>query len=206
MTMTIDPNQQRFAPLNIDHMSSYSNHPQFTNPWASSSQAGAPPQNGGQGLYVASHNTNPPPPAGLPHLNLNGLAKHPHHPSRAASNASLAPYGSMPVTTAPAGSPHMADIYGQHNLPSMNQDPSSMNRLQQHPTSSAAYGDPSYTTAASPVNAPYAASPTPYDHLGYAPAPIRGAFALAPDPEQTRRYSQQSVLLCHCAAQIHCRD
>lgn len=190
--MTIDPNQQRFGSLNLDHMSSYSGHPQFSNPWVSSSQPGAAQhQTGSQGMYVASHNTNPA-PGSLPHLTLNGLSKHPQHPSRAppGGNASLAPYGAMPVTTAPAGSPHMADIYGQQNLPSMTQDPSSINRLQ-HPTSSAAYGDPSYTTSASPVNAPYAASPTPYDQLGYAPAPMRGAFALAPDPEQARRYSQQ---------------
>lgn len=191
MTMTIDPNQQRFGSLNLDHMSSYSNHPQFTNPWVSSSQA--PSQSASQAMYVASHNTNPA-PGGLPHLNLNGLSKHPQHASRAgpAGNASLAPYGAMPVTTAPAGSPHMADIYGQQNLPSMTQDPSSINRLQ-HPTSSAAYGDPSYTTSASPVGGSYAPSPTPYDQLGYAPAPMRGGFALAPDPEQARRYSQQSI-------------
>jgi len=191
MTMTIDPNQQRFGSLNLDHMSSYSNHPQFTNPWVSSSQA--PSQSASQAMYVASHNTNPA-PGGLPHLNLNGLSKHPQHASRAgpAGNASLAPYGAMPVTTAPAGSPHMADIYGQQNLPSMTQDPSSINRLQ-HPTSSAAYGDPSYTTSASPVGGSYAPSPTPYDQLGYAPAPMRGGFALAPDPEQARRYSQQLV-------------
>lgn len=197
MTMTIDANQQRFAPLNLDHMSSYSNHPQFTNPWAPSSQGGAASQGGSQGMYVGGHDGNPTPGV-LPHLNLNGLAKHPQPGSRAStsSSASLASYGSMPVTSASAGSPLMADIYGQQNLPSIPQDPSSLNRLQhqhQHPTSSAAYGDPAYTTSASPVNAPYVASPTPYDHLGYAPAPLRGAFALAPDAEHARRFSHKSV-------------
>ncbi|KAK7970805.1 hypothetical protein PG988_009878 [Apiospora saccharicola] len=75
----------------------------------------------------------------------------------------------------------------------MPQDLLSLNRMQ---TTSAAYGEPSYATAtsASPVHATYAASPSPYDGgiSGYAPAPIRSTFALAPESD-TRRYSQSSV-------------
>jgi hypothetical protein len=80
---------------------------------------------------------------------------------------------------------------GSQDLLSMPQDLMSLNRMQ---TSSAAYGDPAYTTAASPVHATYAASPTPYDGLGYAPAPMRQTFALAPEADpHARRYSQPSV-------------
>src|SRR4051812_12510869 len=40
MTMTMGANQQRFGgPLAFDSMSSYSHHPQFTDPWATSSSA-----------------------------------------------------------------------------------------------------------------------------------------------------------------------
>jgi uncharacterized Zn-finger protein len=75
----------------------------------------------------------------------------------------------------------------------MPQDLLSLNRMQ---TTSAAYGEPSYATAtsASPVHATYAASPSTYDAgmSGYAPAPMRSTFALAPEADN-RRYSQSSV-------------
>ncbi|KAK8081984.1 hypothetical protein PG996_000765 [Apiospora saccharicola] len=180
MTMTLD-NQQRFgAALNFDHMSSYSNPPHFTNPWASAS----PPQHGGQGMYTQ----------GLHSLGgLDSLSK--QHAARPNPNtsSSMAPYGSIPVTASSAGSTLMADVYGQQDLLNMPQDLLSLNRMQ---TTSAAYGEPSYATAtsASPVHATYAASPSPYDGgiSGYAPAPIRSTFALAPESD-TRRYSQSSV-------------
>lgn len=167
--MTIDANQQRFGSLNLDHhhaMSSYSSQPHFTNPWVSSSAPQA-----SHGLYVGSQGgltSNP--------LSLDRHSTQQQPPSRAStsSNASMASYGSIPVTAASA-------------------DLLSLNRMQ-HQTSSAAYGDASYTTAASPVHATYAASPTPYDGLGYAPAPMRQTFALAPEADpHTRRYSQPGL-------------
>lgn len=185
--MTLDANQHRFGSLNFDHMSSYSSHPHFTNPWVSSStSAGTGPQSGNQNLYVGSQDS-----AVLPHLNLGALPKHPHHSSRTSSNASMASYASLPATTATAGSPPMADVYRQQDLLPMSQDLLNLSRLQ-HPTSSAAYDTSAYTTTASPVNPTYAASSTPYDQMGYAPAQMRGAFALAPE-DSSRRYSQQSV-------------
>lgn len=172
--MTIDANQQRFGHLNFDHMSSYSNQPQFTNPWVSSSStaAGPAPPTSSHAHFVSNHDT---PAHVLPHLNLSGLSKHPQHGVRGTStgsSTSMASYGSIPVTAASA-------------------DLLSINRLQ-HPTSSAAYGDTSYTTA-SPVSATYAPSPTPYDQLGYAAAPVRSTFALGPEADHSRRYSQPGM-------------
>lgn len=202
MTMTIDHhNQHRFGPLAFDHMSSYSGHPPFTSPWASSStQAG--PQSGSQpqhNLYVGSNQDT----SGLPHLNISALPKHPqhshhhHHPAtqhgnRTSGNTSMAPYGSIPVTAGPAGSTPMAGVYRQPDLLPMPQDLLNLNRLQ-HPTTSAAYDTAAYTTAATPANTTYpTTSPSPYDQLGYTPAPMRGSFPLAPE-DSSRRYSQQSV-------------
>lgn len=190
MTMTIDHNQQRFGPLHFEHMSSYSGHPNFTNPWAASSSAGGPgpgPQSGSQqSLYINNQDS-----AGLPHLNLGALPKHPQHSSRTGSSASMASYGPLPVTAASAGSPPMAGVYRQQDLLPMPQDLLGVNRLQ-HPTTSAAYDASAYTSAASPVNPTYAASPSPYDQLGYAQGPMRGPFALGHE-DSSRRYSQQSV-------------
>ncbi len=182
MTMTVDANQQRFGPLNFDNMS-YSNQPHFTTPWSSSSAG----QGGSHGMYVGNQNNNV-----LPHLNLNGLAKPPPPAPRTTPSSTMASYGSVPVTAASAGSSLAVDAFGQRDLLTMPQDLLSLNRLQHHPTSSG-YDTAAYTTAASasPVNATYATSPTPYQ-LGYAPAPIRGAFAM-PEPDHSRRYSQQSV-------------
>ncbi|KAK0656831.1 hypothetical protein B0T16DRAFT_452344 [Cercophora newfieldiana] len=185
MTMTLDANQHRFGSLNFDHMSSYSSHPHFTNPWASSSAAGT--QGGSQNLYVSSQDSTV-----LPHLSLNALPKHTQHSSRTGSSASMASYAPLPATAASAGSPPMADVYRQQDLLPMSQDLLGLSRLQHHPTSSAAYDTSAYTTTASPVNPTYAASPTSYDQMGYAPAPMRGTFAMAPE-DSSRRYSQQSV-------------
>ncbi|KAK0613028.1 hypothetical protein B0T17DRAFT_593246 [Bombardia bombarda] len=188
MTMTIDANQHRFGPLNFDHMSSYSSHGHFTNPWVSSSSSGQTTQGGSQNLYVNSHHDT----SSLPHLNINSLPKHQQqHGSRTSSSPSMASYASLPVTSSSAGSSPMADVYRQQDLHSMPQGLLSLNRMQ-HPTTTAAYDTSAYTTSASPVNATYASSPTQYDQLGYAQAPMRGAFAMAPDVN-ARRYSQQSV-------------
>ena len=182
MTLTLD-NQSRLGALNFDHMSSYSNPPHFTNPWASGSSG----QHGSQGMYSQGVGAS-----------LNGIdsvtKQHAAGRPGAGPSASMAPYSSIPVTAASsAGSTLMADVYEQQDLLNMPQDLLSLNRMQ---TTSAAYGEqPSYATAtaASPVHGTYAASPSPYDSMnGYAPAPMRSTFALAPDAD-SRRYSQSSI-------------
>ncbi|KAI0879351.1 hypothetical protein GGS24DRAFT_486573 [Hypoxylon argillaceum] len=180
MTMTLD-NQSRHGALNFGHMSSYSNSPHFTNPWGS----GPASQHGHHGMYSQ----------GGISTNLSALdSMTKHHPANrpsANTSVSMAPYGSIPVTSSAAGSTLMADVYEQQNLLNMPQDLLSLNRMQ---TTSAAYGEPSYATATpSPVHATYSASPSSYDSVsGYAPAPMRSTFALAPEPDN-RRYSQSSV-------------
>ena len=86
MTMTLDT-QSRLGALHFDHMSSYSNAPHFTNPWASAS---GPPPHAGQAMY----------PQGLPPNlgNLDSLSK--HQPPRAGPTSSSMGYGSIPVTSA----------------------------------------------------------------------------------------------------------
>ncbi len=191
MTIAIDTNQQRFS-LNLDHMSPYTatSQAQFSNPWVTSSPAA--PQTGSHGLYVGSQGGLNPNP-----LSLDSL-KHTQQQQAvprtgSSSSSSMASYGSIPVTAASAGSPlRMADnVYaGRRDLLSLPQDLLSLNRLPQH-TSSPAY-DTSYVTATSPIHSTYAQSSAPYDQLGYAPAPIRSTFAMAPEHD-TRRYSQSSV-------------
>lgn len=104
----------------------------------------------------------------------------------------MAPYGSLPVTAGSATSAPISGVYRQHEMLSMPQDAFSLNRLQQ-PASSAAYDASAYTSSASPVNASYpSASASTYEQLGYAPAQIRGTFAIGQE-DSSRRYSQQSV-------------
>jgi len=105
----------------------------------------------------------------------SGLGLERSHTARTStsSNASsLGSYGQIPVTAA------SADIL-------------SINRMAA--TSAPAYGDAPYATAASPVNGSYTASPTPYETMGYAPAPMRSTFALAPEPEHSRRFSHSGL-------------
>ncbi|KAL0781652.1 hypothetical protein CaCOL14_002987 [Colletotrichum acutatum] len=183
MTMTLD-SQQRFGPLNtFDHMSSYahssSSSPQFSNPWANTSSPQAP-----QGLYAPHHG----------HSLNSGLGLDRSHTARTStsSNASsLGSYGQIPVTAASAGSLPMADPLPRSDLLTLPQDILSINRMAA--TSAPAYGDAPYATAASPVNATYTASPTPYETMGYAPAPMRSTFALAPEPEHSRRFSHSGI-------------
>ncbi|AEO65466.1 uncharacterized protein THITE_2112492 [Thermothielavioides terrestris NRRL 8126] len=186
-------------------MPAYSSQPHFTDPWTSSSSPTGPaPQGGSQphALYTGNQDSS-----GLPHLNLSPLprqppsAQHPHHhhPQHAqhagstGGSTSMAPYGSLPVTAASAGSAPMAGVYRQQDLLSIPPDPFSLNRLQP-PSTSAAYDASAYTSSSSPVSATYATtSASPYDQLGYAPAPLRGtAFALGQE-DGSRRYSQQSL-------------
>jgi hypothetical protein len=183
MTMTLD-NQSRLGALHFGHMSSYSNSPHFTNPWASGS-AGQHGHHGHHGMYSQSG-------IGTNLGALDSMAK--HHPANrpsANTSASMAPYGSIPVTSSAAGSTLMADMYEQQDLLNMPQDLLNLNRMQ---TTSAAYGEPSYATATpSPVHATYSASPSSYDSVsGYAPAPMRSTFALAPEAD-SRRYSQSGI-------------
>ncbi|CVK89364.1 related to krueppel protein [Fusarium fujikuroi] len=86
----------------------------------------------------------------------------------------------------------MASYGGGMPVPNTSADLLSINRMQ---TTSAAYGDPTYTTSASPVNHQFApTSAAPYDTLGYAPAPVRPPpFGLAPADDHARRYSQHSI-------------
>ncbi|KAL3306242.1 krueppel protein [Colletotrichum asianum] len=164
MTMTLD-SQQRFGPLNtFDHMSSYATS--STSPQFSNPWANtsSSPQ-APNGLYAVGNG----------HGLGSGLSLDRSHTARTStsSNASsLGSYGQIPVTAA------SADIL-------------SINRMAA--TSAPAYGDASYATAASPVNGSYTASPTPYETMGYAPAPMRSTFALAPEPEHSRRFSHSSV-------------
>lgn len=84
-------------------------------------------------------------------------------------------------------------LAGQTDLLSVPQDLMNMNRMPH--TSTAAYADSAYhTTAASPVHATYAASPTTFEPMAYPPSSVRHTFALATDADpQSRRYSQSSV-------------
>ncbi|RWA12440.1 hypothetical protein EKO27_g2657 [Xylaria grammica] len=156
-------------------MSSYSNSPHFTNPWGTSSTS----QHSHHGMY--SQGSIGPNLGGL-----DSMAKH-HPANRPSTNtsASMASYGNIPVTSSAAGSTHMADVYEQQDLLNMPQDLLSLNRMQ---TTSAAYGEPSYATATpSPVHATYSASPNSYEGVsGYAPAPMRSTFALAPEADNRR--------------------
>jgi hypothetical protein len=150
----------------------YSNPPQFTNPWTSS----APAQN--HSLYASSHNLNP-------NLGLDGLAK--QQQPRMNSHVSMGSYASVPITAASAGSPLLADVYASQDLLTMPQDLLSPNR----PVSTGYGNEGGYANAPSPVHNPYATTSTPYDSMGYAPAPVRSTYALQQD--NSRRLSQPSV-------------
>ncbi|KAL2278776.1 hypothetical protein FJTKL_14224 [Diaporthe vaccinii] len=181
MTMTIDANQQRYGHLQFDNMSSYPTHsPHFSNPWASSTTAPS-----SHALYVASQ----PGLASNP-MGLDRHAQQPPSRAPATTTAPLAPYGSVPVTSASAGSPlSMVDpslAGGQSDLLSVTQDLLSINRMP-HPSSAPSYAESAYTTAASPVHATYAASPTSYDGMGYPSSSVRHNFGLAPEADPHRR-------------------
>lgn len=189
MTMTLDSTQQRYGPpLNFEY-SAQTQPPAFSNPWTSSSSSSQPPPTS-NGLFVGNqHGLNPSMMAGKPQ---------PSARASTSSASSMASYGSMPVSSS-AGS-HIplssANLYEQQNLLNVSQDLMHMNRLQ---TTSAAYGDPTYATSASPVSGHFAPpSAAPYEAMGYAPAPVRPSnFSLAPDADHSRRFSQPSVLSAH---------
>ncbi|KAI5466276.1 hypothetical protein BGZ63DRAFT_420777 [Mariannaea sp. PMI_226] len=186
MTMTLDSTQQRFGPsLNFDYPAP-AQPPAFSNPW-SSAPSSSQPAPAGSSLFVGSHHQS---------LNHNLLASKPPHSGRASSSSasSIASYGSLPLPNTSAGShsPHL-NHYNQQNLPNLPQDLLSINRMQ---TTSAVYGDPTYTTtSASPVNPQFApTSVAPYEAMGYAPAPIRPPpFQLAPEADHARRFPHHGV-------------
>jgi hypothetical protein len=169
MTMAIE-NQQRFGGINFDMH--YSSSPQFSNPWTSSSPAQS------HSLYASSHNLNP---------NL-GLDLSKQQAPRMNSNVSMGSYASVPITTASAGSSLLADVYGSQDLLTMPQDLLSPNR-----SVSTVYGNEAgYTSAPSPIPNTYAHAPSPYESMGYAPAPVRSTYAIH-QQDHARRLSQPSV-------------
>jgi hypothetical protein len=131
----------------------------------SSSSAPQPPTSNSS-LFVGSQH-----PSALSHHSL--MASKAPGPRTSSSGSSLGSYGSMPVSTPSADLLHM-------------------NRMH---TTSAAYGDATYATTASPVSGHFAStSAAPYETMGYAPAPLRPPpFGMAPESESTRRYSQTFV-------------
>jgi hypothetical protein len=177
MTMAIDSQQRQFGGMTFDHMP-YSNSPHFTNPWAPSSGP-APSHN----LYASSN--------GLPNLSLDTIAK--QQASRInSSNGSMPPYGAVPITTSSAGSSLLADVYGQEAMLTLPQDLLSPTRMSS--TTSGYSSNMSYTTSApSSAHSTYVTA-TPYDSLGYAPAPVRSTYALQhQQTDNTRRLSHPSV-------------
>ncbi|KAH7364593.1 hypothetical protein BKA65DRAFT_388457 [Rhexocercosporidium sp. MPI-PUGE-AT-0058] len=174
MTMTID-NQQRFGGMNFDHMS-YPNPPHFTNPWSATS---SPAQN--HNLYATSHSSHL-------HPNLGIDIKHEQQAPRMNSSASMGSYASVPISAASAGSPLLADVFGSQDLLTIPQDLLSPSR-----SVSTGYGDNhhAYSSAPSPAHNAYAPTPTPYETMGYAPAPVRSTYAIQQD--NSRRLSQPSV-------------
>lgn len=169
--MAVD-NQQRFSNMNFDPMP-YSNTPQFTNPWTSSAPT---PQQNVYATSQQSHHISPPnissvKPDPLPRLGNNNVG-----------------YAGIPVS-ATSGSTPLADLYGSQDLLTMTQDLLSPNRnlpLGGYTNQTA------YTSAPSPVHSNYAPSSTPFESLGYAPAPVRSTYAL-PQQDTARRMSHPAT-------------
>lgn len=182
MTMTIGPAQQRYAAQGYDNMSTYSQpaHPQFTNPFA-------------QGMYASSASVAHGALPSHNHMAMDRNSQQTTSRTPATTTAPMAQYGSVPVTSASAGSPFQSvapTLAVQSDLRPDYQDMLSM--PLPHATT-APYADTAYhTTAASPVQATYAASPTSYHALSY---PTRHSYSLGQDhaDAQNRRYSQSSV-------------
>jgi len=103
-----------------------------------------------------------------PNLGLDGLTKQ-QQQSRMNSNVSMGSYASVPITAASA-------------------DLLSANR-----SVSTGYGNEAgYANAPSPVHNAYAPTSTPYDSMGYAPAPVRSTYALQ-QQDNSRRLSQPGI-------------
>ena len=96
----------------------------------------------------------------------------------------MSSYGSVPATSASAGSPH--------NLLSLARMAPAVSNVP----ASAGYGDAGSYTSASPIHPAYpATSQAPYESMGrYAPGSMQPAFTLASDADHSaRRYSQTSM-------------
>ncbi|KAK2626049.1 hypothetical protein QTJ16_004311 [Diplocarpon rosae] len=174
MTMTLD-NQQRFGGMSFDHMS-FSNPPQFTNPWSGST----PSPN--HSLYAPSHTIHP-----SLGLDIKHAQQHQHHASRMNSTSSVGSYAGISLGAASsAGSPLMADVYGTQDLLTM------PHNLLSPRSGSSGYADghAAYSSAPEPAHNAYVPTSTPYENMGYAPAPVRSTYAL---PQDSRRLSQPSV-------------
>lgn len=175
--MAIDSQQQRQfgSGIPFDHMS-YSNSPHFNNPWAPSS---GPPSNS---LYAPPANLNP-------NLGLDTLTK--QQASRInGSTVSMPPYPGVSMAAVSAGSSHLGGAYGQDEMLTLSQDLLNPQRMQ---SATNVYGNEvSYTSAPSSTQSLYARS-TPYDNMGYAPAPVRSTYTLQPHQasNSSRRLSQQ---------------
>jgi hypothetical protein len=148
----------------------YTNPPQFTNPWTSSSSPSQP-----HNVYATSNN-----------LSLDGIK--PQQPQGSRMSTSLGSYASVPITAASAGSSLLTDVYGSQDLLTIPQDLLSPNRPM-----STGYGhETPYTSAPSPVHSSFAPTSSPYDSMGYAQAPVRSTYAIQAQ-ENSRRLSQPSV-------------
>jgi len=160
--------------MTFDHMPTYTS-PHFTNPWASSSGPST-----AQNLYAPSHQ-------GMTNNQNLGLDLKPQ--ASRMNNVSMQSYASVPITAASSGSPLLADVYGQDELLTMSQDLLSPSRMQ---TSAASYGNDlsSYASAPSATHSTYVTSQTPYDTMGYAPAPVRSTYAIQ---DTSRRSSQPGM-------------
>jgi hypothetical protein len=161
--MAID-NQQRFGGMNFDMP--YTTPPQFTNPWTSQ-----PPPAQSQNIYAQSH--------GLPtNVGLDGIAK---------QQASMGSYAGVPISAASAGSSLLADAYGTQDLLTMSQD------QLLSPVRPTGYGaDALYGNAPSPVHSNYPPTSSPFETMGYAPAPVRSTYAIS-HQDTSRRLSTPSV-------------
>lgn len=173
--------------MNFDYPT-HGQPPAFSNPWSSSPSPSQTAAVAGSNLYVGG----PQPPS------LNHNLVHKSHSARAPTSSAppLSSYASMPVHTTAAGTLCLPSrFYCDSSFTVAHRTPFpdllNLNRLQ---TSSAAYADATYATTASPVHGHFAPpSATPYDALGYAPAPVRPpAFsALGHETDASRRFSQQ---------------
>jgi len=113
-------------------------------------------------LYASSQHV-------LPNLGLEGVAKQQQQNVQRMNNSvSMGSYASVPVTAA------SADL------------------LSPNRSMSIGYGnEATYTSAPSPVHSNYAQAPSPYESMGYAPAPIRSTYAIQQD--NSRRLSQPGL-------------
>ncbi|CZS91072.1 related to krueppel protein [Rhynchosporium agropyri] len=111
-------------------------------------------------LYAPSH--------GNLHPSMGLDLKHEQQVPRMNSAASMGSYSSVPISAA------SADL------------------LSPSRSVSTGYGDNhhAYSNAPSPAHNSYAPAPTPYETMGYAPAPVRSTYAI---PQDSRRLSHPSV-------------